>query len=956
MFRRTHAPSFENLPVADDVGVAALAAAALLLESTLTRLLAVAQFYHFAFLVVSLALLGFGASGTLLSLAPGLNRIPTRTLLARSGLGFAASAGVAYAVVNLLPFDSYSIAWDRRQILYFACYYLALTLPFLSAGLGIGAALAASPGRSNVIYAANLLGSAGGVVLAPAFMVLAGVPGAVLASVLIALLPVAGTKGRRKAAAEPPKEKGRFGSRFFLLPFSFFLLAGVAALIVLGALNLSGRGWLGLALSPYKGLSYAQRYPGSVHLLGRWDAVSRVDVLENAGTRLLPGLSYTYTGAPPHQLGLSVDGDSVLPLPLDRPEEFEAAGYMPEAVAFTLRPGARTLVLEPGGGLGILQASAPGPQVSAPGPQASAPGLQASAPGPQASAPGLQASAGDTGPGQAGREITAVTGNSLLRQAAALTNQQANPYEYAAVDTVVAVPRVYLRQAGPEYGIIFQPLTDAYRPVASGAYSLAETYTLTVEAFTAVLKRLEPDGIFVISRWLQIPPSEDLRLVATLVSALEQIRSDTADGAGTRPSGAGTRPSGAGPQALAPGPQALAPGPQALAPGPQALVVYRGIQTLTALVKPAGWTAEELATVRAFAQSRRYDLVWAPDILPEETNRYNRLSTPEHYEAAKTLIESDNPDSFIRDYPYLIEPATDDRPFFFHFFRWSQTADVLATLGRTWQPFGGSGYLILFALLALVLVLSLVLILLPLLLRRTLLRRGASSEAGAATGARPSGVGDQACRRAPRSGIAAYFGLIGIAFMFVEIPLIQRWLLAFGHATYAFTAVVLVILAGSSLGSLTATPARRKAAAEPPKEKEKRKNLEPNLPFSIFLLPSGIAAPVGVAVLSLITALAGGPLIDAALGWPALLRVTALVLSLAPLAFMMGIPFPLGLAWIERAAPAATPWAWAVNGCASVIASVAAAILALSYGFTAVLLIGTLAYALAGLVILKMED
>ncbi len=113
---------------------------------------------------------------------------------------------------------------------------------------------------------------------------------------------------------------------------------------------------------------------------------------------------------------------------------------------------------------------------------------------------------------------------------------------------------------------------------------------------------------------------------------------------------------------------------------------------------------------------------------------------------------------------------------------------------------------------------------------------------------------------------------------------------------------------------------------------------------------------MGVAVLSLITALAGGPLIDAALGWPALLRVTALVLSLAPLAFMMGIPFPLGLAWIERAAPAATPWAWAVNGCASVIASVAAAILALSYGFTAVLLIGTLAYALAGLVILKMED
>ena len=907
--------SFEDPPVAGDrrslpaslqsdpsiAGVAALAAAALLLESTLTRLLAVAQFYHFAFLVVSLALLGFGASGTLLSLAPGLGRIPTRTLLAWSGLAFAASTGVAYAVVNLLPFDSYSIAWDRRQILYFVCYYLALTLPFLCAGLGIGAALAASPGRSHLVYAANLLGSAGGVVLAPAFMWLAGVPGAVLASVLLALLPAAGTKGRRK------KEKGRFGSVFFLLPFSIFLFAGAAALIVLGTLNLSGRGELGLALSPYKGLSHAQRYPGSVRLLGQWDAVSRVDVLENAGTRLLPGLSYTYAGKPPHQLGLSVDGDSVLPLPLDRPEEFEAAPYMPEAVAFTLRPDARTLVLEPGGGLGILQALASGPQTSASGPQTSAGGA------------GLD-------PGE--HKITAVTGNSLLWQAAA--SQQAcpacSPYGHrgvgawpsgvgawpSGVDTIVAVPRVYLRQAGPAYGIIFQPLTDAYRPVASGAYSLAETYTLTVESFAAVLRRLEPDGIFVVSRWLQIPPSEDLRLVATLLRALDHLGSEPADRGDPA--------------------NASAPGPQALAPGPQALVAYRGIQTLTALVKPAGWTAEELATVRAFVQARRYDLVWAPDILPEETNRYNRLPTPDHYEAVKTLIESGDAGGLIDAYPYVIEPATDDRPFFFHFFRWSQTAAVLATLGRTWQPFGGSGYLILFALLALVLLLSLVLILLPLLLRRG----------------------------APRGGIAGYFGLLGIAFMFVEIPLIQRWLLAFGHATYAFTAVVLVVLAGSSLGSLAVPRIER---------------LIGRRASSFFLLPSGIFAPMGVSVLAMITALAGGPLIDLALGWPALLRLAALVLSLAPLAFMMGIPFPLGLAWIERAAAsfdcapdgrsaqddarpvaAATPWAWAVNGCASVVASVAAAILALSYGFTAVLLIGALAYALAGLVIWKMEN
>ena len=153
-----------------------------MLESTYTRLLAVAQFYHFAFLVVSLALLGFGASGSLLSIFPGwLGNQENRSsgdklkrLLAISGLGFTASVGLSYIVVNWLPFDSYSIAWDSRQVLYFALYYLGLTIPFLFAGLGIGAALASSPGKSNRVYAINLLGSAVGILLALIVMQLAG--------------------------------------------------------------------------------------------------------------------------------------------------------------------------------------------------------------------------------------------------------------------------------------------------------------------------------------------------------------------------------------------------------------------------------------------------------------------------------------------------------------------------------------------------------------------------------------------------------------------------------------------------------------------------------------------------------------------------------------------------------------------------------------------------------------
>ena len=106
------------------LSVAALAAAALLLESALTRLLAVAQYYHFAFLVVSLALLGFGASGAFLSLRKSPE--PNPHIYRLAGAGFAVSTLLAYAAVNWLPFDSYTIAWERRQLLYFALYYLII--------------------------------------------------------------------------------------------------------------------------------------------------------------------------------------------------------------------------------------------------------------------------------------------------------------------------------------------------------------------------------------------------------------------------------------------------------------------------------------------------------------------------------------------------------------------------------------------------------------------------------------------------------------------------------------------------------------------------------------------------------------------------------------------------------------------------------------------------------------
>lgn len=786
--------------------VVTLSAASLLLEGALLRLLAVTQFYHFAFLVVSLALLGFGASGSLLSIWPRLKTIPPDRLLAITSLGFTLSTGLAYAVVNLLPFDSYSIAWEKRQIFFFILYYLALTLPFLFAGLGIGGGIAASQDRSHLIYAANLLGSGIGAILAPLILWLAGVPGATLASALIGML---GGLTRKP--------------RWVTWALGFGLFGGLVGLVLLGNTNFGNNAPMGMTISPYKGLAQAQRYPGSSVIFRRWNAISRVDVIADAGIRQLPGLSYTYAENPPPQYGLSLDGDSPQPITLTPPGDFAAADYMPEALAFKLRPEARVLVLEPGGGLSLLQALAGG-----------------------------------------SHEITAVAGNPLDVHAVAQVSPLANPYNHPNVETVIETSRVFLKGSQEDYGLIFIPLTDGFRPITSGAFSLVEDYNLTVEAFEDSLAHLKTGGILVITRWLQSPPSESLRLIATLAEAIERHGGQPAD----------------------------------------SLIAYRGIQTITVLIHPDGWKKAELDYIREFTAERKYDLVWAPDIQPSETNRFNRLPKPEIYLATRMLLKAEDRDTFIKRYPFDIQPPTDNHPFFFHFFTWEQTPEILATLGHTWQPFGGSGFFILLALLALVILLSLVLIMTPLLFHSYQYRKSSSTQPS--SGEKP-----------PMLKILIYFSFLGIAFLFVEIPLIQRWILLLGHPTYAFAVVVMILLLFSGLGSsLSRSPwVPRKWA------------------FGL-LVALALLTPI---VISLLT--------NATLGWPLLFRSLVAALSLAPLALLMGLPFPLGLAWLETRSSQLIPWAWAVNGCASVIASVLAAILSLSYGFTVVLLIGAGAYA-----------
>ncbi len=809
------------------VGLFLLSAATLAFEVNLTRIYSVAQFYHFAFMIVSLALLGSGASGALLALRQssaraGLPRAEGRRaawILILLCWGFALSAVGSYVLTLYVPFDSFRIARDWRQGLVLALHYVALATPFLCTGLAVGWLLTAHPERANRTYAANLTGSASGclfAVIAPSFV---GGEGTVLLSaamgILAALISCHHASGQ---ATEGWPHRAPWSTRSRIVHWTLRVVH-VALTLGLACAAVRLPAFLHVRLSPYKSLSYAQLYPDAELVFQRWNGFSRVDVVRSESIRSLSGIGFLCPDRPPAQLGLTVDGDALCPISHVVPG-FTHLGFtdcLLGALPYRLRPGARALVLEPRGGFDVLLALAEGAQA-----------------------------------------VTAVEANPLIIEAVRAQGEWAgNLYDDPRVTSVVEEGRAYTRRARERYDVVALSLTAPARTVTSGAYSLAEDYRYTVQAFTDYLARLEDGGLLVVTRWLQVPPSEAIRAFALAVEAVARTGGD----------------------------------PEA------SIVALRSYQQMLILVRRGAFTEGELASVRDFAARRAFDLVYLPGLRPDEVNTYNVLPEPDYYRACVGLLRAVDRDAWFRAYPFDVRPPDDDRPFFGHFFKWRQAPDILAMAGHTWQPFGGAGYFVLLALLALALVASGVLILLPLAVRGR------------------EGLG----RGEPLGAVVGYFALLGLGYLCVEIPLLQRFILFLGHASYAMAAVLFALLLFSGLGSL----------------------LSRRVPLGLIF----VALPLLVAAYAL-----GLPLLfGAALGAPLWSRLLLTVLALAPPSLLMGMPFPKGLVLLEGKSSALISWAWGVNGAVSVLASILAALLALSSGFSTVLAVGAGCYVVAAI-------
>ncbi|HWP65054.1 MAG TPA: hypothetical protein VNO26_03965, partial [Candidatus Limnocylindria bacterium] len=271
----------------------------------------------------------------------------------------------------------------------------------------------------------------------------------------------------------------------------------------------------------------------------------------------------------------------------------------------------------------------------------------------------------------------------------------------------------------------------------------------------------------------------------------------------------------------------------------------------------------------------------------------------------------------LAGHAYDLSAVRDDKPFFWHFVRFGDLLRGRAPSGSPFDPEDGRGEKALLVMLAVATVFATVFLLLPLLALRA------------------------DWSRLPKKGSAlVYFGSLGLAFMGIEIVLIQKWSLILGYPTYALTVTLCAILFFSGLGSLaTARYADRAPAA---------------VPWLAALLA---VCTIGHGiVLEWVSA--------ALLAQPFAVRIASAALAMAPLGLCLGAFMPLGLTAVARleqqakpaagdAAPGAyVAWAWAVNGFFSVIGSLLTTMASMTWGFRAVLA-GSLAIYLCACLVLR---
>lgn len=770
-----------------------LSAAALGYEILLMRLLSIIHWQHFAAMILSLALLGYGASGTFLTLIRSWAVRRFSILFPAGAALFAITAVTSFLIAQRLPFNPLELPWDWRQLRILGGLYLLFAIPFFCAATAIGAAFVRAEGRIATLYRADLSG--------------AGI-GALGMLALLSVLPPA-------ACLKAVAAFGLLAAAVYLSGVSRIIAAtaGLAALAFF---------WLApqteLRISQFKPLVQALRVPGAAVVVERSSPLAWVAAVESAAVpfRFAPGLSLNYFGELPEQVGIFSDAAAMTVINRDEQDALEYLDFTTAALPYHLpRASGRVLVLNAGGGTEVQSALRHG--------------------------------------------AVAVDAIELNGEIIDLVRETYGTY----AGGIYSSPRVrvHARQARDFLAASrerFDLIIDS-SAAAAGVPLLIENYLYTAEGVGWMLRRLSEQGLLAVTRPVNLPPRDTLKLFATATAALENLGV--------------TEPA-------------------------RHLALIRGWNTATLVVKKSPLSAAELAGIREFCDQRSFDVAFYPEMLRSEANRFNQLGEPFFHDGAVALSGAGRRE-FLSQYKFHLRPATDERPWFGHFFKWRTLPELLRLRLRGGAPLLETGYLVLAATVIQAVVAGVVLIVLPLLL----LRRRTMGKAG-------------------RGRLILCFTGLGLAFLFLEITFIQKLTLFLGHPLEAIAIALGGFLIFGGIGSGYSTRFDRRGMTTP------------------------VAAIAALVILFVLTF----PLLVRLLGpSPEWVKLPASLAMIAPLGFFMGMPFPIALARAGERNPDWIPWAWSINGCASVISPVLATLISVHAGYVAVAILAVGLYGLTAL-------
>jgi SAM-dependent methyltransferase len=782
--------------VAATVGL--LSAASVGYEVLLVRLFAIEQFHHVAYMAISIAMLGYGASGTVVALAGTAAEERTERWFPRVCLLTTVSLLFTPLAVRLVPLDLTQLLWDRRQVAYLGITYSLLALPFFFSGTAVLLGLKLAAPKLGSVYGASFGGAGLGAGAAIALLWLVVPAQAVLWPALAAALGTLLASFERRS---PWRAVGLVTVAVTGLTPSFVAPSP--------------------RVSQYKALPQAQALPGARTTGEYTSPVGWVSAVRAPAFRYAPGLSLQYTGSFPEQVGLFVDGEIAGSVSLwSRPEEREMLYWLATALPFALRPR-KVLIVGAGSGTEVEVALAHGSE-----------------------------------------KVVALELHPGLVELARAVAAGRDPFSLPGVRTVTADARAYVARSPERFDLVTLGPSGTPGSAAAGVHALNEDFLHTVDAYRSYLAHLTPHGALAITRWIRIPPREEVRMVLTAAEALRRIGAETLSAS---------------------------------------LVVARSWGTVTLLVKPSGFRATELEALSSFAHSRGLDLDWYPGVDTTRLRPLNQLDEPVLTRAAAAAVHSaERAREFASTYQFRVEPVGDSRPYPHQFLNLRALKALLGKNTGSWIPFAEWGYLALVATLVQSTAIALVLVLVPVAARRGL---RASSPAGLVS-------------------LAAYFSLIGIAYLAAEIALIQQLQLMLGHPVYAVAVVFSALLIFSGAGSILSD------------------RLDAGL--------GGAALAAGGSLLGLysFTLLASAHLLH---GAPLEARAAAGVALLLPVALAMGTAFPLGLRGLVRC-QGELAWAWALNGFASVVGASLAALIAVEVGSQVLLAVAAGAYLLAAAV------